>query len=474
MLEDASVPGSDGWYLVRLANKLGEGLPRMFRLQKYRDGDALIPETMWEGARESYMRFMRRSRLHVVETLRDARTNKQKVLGFRTAVAADAAGDEAAWKHWRASRMAIQSRQFFNDTADFGQSFLATLPDANGKPLFQVRNGWDTVAEMDPLRPWQTKYALTVTFDAVAQREIAVLYGQGWYRIATRRTSFATLPNDGTVWVVSPDWDWAGERILTPFTDLCLITRNQTADGLGIWEKHLDTVDRINEITLNALTLIVMQSFRQRAVSGNLPQFYPAEHPQAGQAIDYNSIFAAGPAALWMLPLEAKVWESEPTDIRPIYEGRKTEVETLASLTSTPQYVFASGGENQSAQGAELAREQITSAVENMNDQAALAFADAMSIAFQIAGDEERADPDEIEVMWRKPNPASLSERGEAAAKFKAGGATQSWIDENVLEMTPAQQRQAVQDRMTEAFAASIASAGGTDGVDSGSDPTDR
>jgi len=471
MLDSASVTGSDDWYLVRLCNELGEGLPRMHRLQSYRDGNALIPDTMWEGAKESYMRFMRRSRLHVTGTIRDARTSRQKVLGFRTAVADDATGDTAARKIWKSSRMGVQARQFFNDTADYGSSYLVTLRDQKAKPLFLVRNGWDTITEQDMLRPWEAKHAVTVTFDAVAGQEIAVLYGQGWYRIAFRRTTFPTLPTDGTTWVVNSDWTWAGERIPTPYTDLNLVTRNRTVDGAGVWEPHLDTIDRINEITLNALTLIVMQSFRQRAVSGNMPEFYPADHPQAGQKIDYNSIFAAGPAALWMLPLDAKVWESQPTDVRPVYEARKSEVETLASLTATPQYVFQSDSANQSAQGADLAREQIVFAVNAMNDEAELSLAHAMSIAFQIQGDDARADSDEIEVMWAKTNPASLSERGEAAAKFKAGGATQAWIDENVLEMTPGQQRQAIQDRMTEAFTLSIAG-GGTD-ANAGTEPQD-
>src|SRR5690606_7313770 len=152
-----------------------------------------------------------------------------------------------------ASNMGVQSRTFFNDTADFGRAQIVTIPDELGQPLHQRRNNWDTIIEPDLMRPWLARYAVTVLFDAVNGREIAVLYGQGWYRIATRRTQFPTLPSDGTTWVVNADWEWATARIITPYTNRCLVTENATVDGYGVYEKHLDTVDRINEITLNAL-----------------------------------------------------------------------------------------------------------------------------------------------------------------------------------------------------------------------------
>lgn len=467
MLVETSVPGSDDWYLVRLCNQLGDGLPRMARLQSYRDGDALLPLDLVAGERESYLRFMKRSRLHVVETLRDARTNRQKVIGFRTAAAGDEAGDVEAWKHWNRSRMRVQSRQLFNDTADFGFAYILTMKENDGLPVWQVRNGWDTTTIQDATRPWLSDAGLTVGFDPISQLEVAVLYRRGYYRVAFKRTTVPTLPKDGTGWIGTHDWTWASDRIRTPWTNDCLITKHSTVDGLGIYEKHLDTVDRINEITLNALSIIVQQSFRQRAIEGNLPTHYPEGTERAGEEIDYEELFKSGPAALWLLG-DAAIKELSATDVRPVYEARKHELEALASLTSTPQYVFQGGGENQSAEGAELAREQLVFAVEAMNELASDTFAQAMSLQFQAVGDTTRAEASEIEALFSKVNPASLVQRGEAAPKFKAGGATQRWIDEHVLEMTPGERRQAEQDRVDEAFIAALN--GGTDADNSAAD----
>lgn len=470
MLADASVPGTDDWYLVRLCNQLGEGLPRMHRLTKYRDGDALIPVNMWDGMRESYMQFLRKSRLHIVETIRDARTNRQEVIGVRTAAAGDEAGDQVAARLLALSQMDIQFEQLFNDTADYGEAFVLTIPQDGAEPIYNVRNGWDTAAIPDRLRPWLTEAGVTIDFDPINEREVAILYRPGYYRIAYRDTKVPTLPKNGSRWAAAhTEWTWEDEREYTPETDQNLLTRTQTPDGIGVYEKHLDTVDRINEITLNGLTLIVMQSFRQRAIQGTLPTHYPEGHPNAGQEIDYDELFKAGPSALWLLPETAKIWESAATDVRPIYEARKNEVQTLASLTATPQYVFSSESANQSATGAELAREQLVFAVRRMNKRQAASARQYLSVGFFLMGDLARADVTQIEIMFAKINPSTMQERADAAPKFKAGGATQRIIDEQIFELTPAERRQAEEDRVTEAFTAGLA--GGTSGSDSGSNP---
>jgi hypothetical protein len=473
MLVEASVPGSDDWWLVRLCNQLGEGLPRMHRLTKYRDGDAMIPVNMWDGMRESYMNFIRKSRLHVVETIRDAKTNRQEVVGFRTAASSDESGDTVGWRNWVLSRMDMQSEQMFNDTADYGAAYVTTWLESDGLPRFRLSNGWDTATAADAVFPWLTEAGITVAYDPILQMETVVLYRKGYYRIAGRRTAVPTLPKNGTPWYGTTDWDWLTDPVRTPWTDQCVLTKIATHDGFGVYEKHLDTVDRINEITLNKLTLLVMQAFRQRAIQGNLPTVYPESHPLAGQAIDYDEMFKANPAALWLLPETAKVWESQPTDVRPIIEDRKNEVETLASLTATPQYVFQGDSANQSATGAELAREQLVFSVKRMNRRAGASIAQIMSLGFQAMGDTVRADVTELEVLFATINPATLAERAESAPKFKSGGAPQRWIDENVLQMSPGEQRRAEQDRMTDALTAAIAG-GGTDATNARTDPTGR
>lgn len=457
MLTETSIAGSDDWWLVRLCNELGSGLPRMGKLRAYRDGDALLPDNAWDtGTRESYRRFLRRGRLHIVETLRDARTDRQKVVGFRTGADGDELGDTAAWAHWTRNRMGIQSRQFFNDTADYGRGYLVAVPTDDGV-VWNVRNEWTAIAEPDPLRPWLVQAGIAVGFDAIAGAEVVTLFRPGYYRIAWRRTSIPTLPQDGTPWASGSDWTWAGERVYTPWTRDALLVRSKTTDGFGVYEKHLDTIDRINEITVNAISLIVMQAFRQRGVKGDLPTHYPEGHPNAGQEIDYDELFKAGPAALWLIPSGAEIWESAFTDVTPIYNARKEEVKTLSSLTRTPQDIFDGESQNQSALGAQRSSEPLYYAVKGMNEQAEVALATIQAISFAAEGDTVRSDAANIETIWDKIIPATMAEKSEAAAKYKTGGATQRYIDTEVFEMTPQEQRRAQAERADEAFTQALA-----------------
>jgi hypothetical protein len=453
---------------MRLANELGNGLPRMGKLTRYRDGDALLPDNAWDtGTRESYMRWLKRSRLHIVETIRDARTDRQRVVGFRTGAVGDEAGDLAAWKHWTRNRMKVQSRQFFNDTADFGKSYLLTMNASDG-PLWNVRNGWTTITEPNGLRPWLTEAGITIGFDPIAQAEVIILHRPGYYRVAFRPTRVATLPQDGSPWYPGQGWTWASGPVRTGTRD-ALLQRNKTVDGFGVYEKHLDSVDRINEITLNTITLIVMQAFRQRGVKGNLPEHYPEGHPQAGEKVDYDELFKAGPAALWLLPIGAEVWESNFTDITPIFTYRRDELKVLSSLTRTPQDIFDGESANQSAAGSQNSKEPLIHAVQAMNDQAEVSLSQAMAQSFEMVGDLVRGDVTEIEVIFGKISPATTAEKAEAVAKM-GGKPSQRYINSEVLEMTPAQQRQDEQDRTSEMFQAALAAASAT-GVTETRDP---
>lgn len=453
MLTDVSVPDSDDWWLIRLARKLGDGLPRMDKLRQYRDGNALIPSETWDAAtREQYLRFAKRSRLHVAETLRDARTDRQEVVAFRTAAEGDENGDLDAQRIWDRSRMAVQSVRFFNDAADFGSSYITVTPNAAGEAMWEISNEFTTISEQHPRFPWLSIAAIKVGYNAILRTEEITLSRPGYYRVAYRVTETPSLPNDGSTWTVTNDWTWAGPPVLTGTVDENIVNQYASADGFGLYEKHLDTLDRINEITLNGLTLIVMQSFRQRAVLADLEDVYPEGHPQAGQVIDYDELFKGGPAALWTLPSTAKMWESAASDVRPIYEARKSELKDLCTITRTPMSLFDSSSANQSALGSQISHQPLVNAVKRSNRVAGSTYAQSMAISFQIEKNVSRADVTQIEVEFAKPDPATMAEKSEAAPKFKAGGAPQAYIDAEVFEMTPAQRRKASTDRSDDAF----------------------
>jgi hypothetical protein len=71
--------------------------------------------------------------------------------------------------------------------------------------------------------------------------------------------------------------------------------------------------------------------------------------------------------------------------------------------------------------------------------------------------DAERANAARIETIWASVDRLSMQERATAAQAAKQGGATQRYIDEKIFGMTPAEMRQAQQDRDDELLIAQVA-----------------
>lgn len=472
MLNPAEV-GSDDWMLMRLLTKLGQGLPRMYRLRSYRDGEAILPEeALGADLREAYLRFARLNRLHVVELLRDARTSKQKIVGFRTAAPGDDDGDAEAWRLWRGSYMHSRQTELFNDVADFGRAYLITdWPKVGEAAAFRVSDDTTCAVEVDPQRPWLVRAAVEVGYNQLTESDEVTFWrvddaGRVYMRLAVRHVGeYSQIPADGSVWSPTPDWDWqpvAGSDFTSvPFSSVP-VKPVSTPSGVGVWERHLDTIDRINYTTLQLMQIVVTQAFRQAAVSGDLPSTYPADDPdgRAGQLIDYSQIFRLGPAALWRLPPDGKLQEFSPVDPRPIKELRDDDIRKLAAFSATPYYMLSSDSANNSAEGASLASDLLLSKIGDMNTAAEIGISQAVGLAFEAMGDSARADAAGIECIWSPLKRSSLAEIGSAASQAKAGGATQRWIDERVFGMTPLERAQAKADRESEQMMAALGDAG--------------
>jgi hypothetical protein len=461
MLEFAGTPGSDDWLLMDLGREMGANFPRLNTIRRYRNGDAPVPDEATPAMRAAYVKFVKMSRLNMCELIVSSKVNRQKVNGFRTSQVGDDLGDTEATRTWDRSRMKVGSRSLFSDAGHYGASFITVHgPEGEGnidrslfEPVMVTSDPWRTWTRPHPLRWWETEYAIEVSHDPVAQVDRIILYGPGWARIAQREAKTkTTIPSDGQVWRPTTDWTWLGPRITLGWTGENPITRYSTLTGLGIYEPHLDTVDRINDGIKQRVTLTAMQAFKQRALEGNLPTHYPADHPQAGEPIDYDSIFEAGPAALWRLPEGVKIWESEVTDTRPLLEGNKDDKKDLASVTGTPLYILSPDAASGSAEGANVLKETAIFSVEEMNDLAEVAIAQAMALAFQSKGDADRGRAENIGVIWGSVDRMSVADAMQA---MQAGGrkVTQRYADQTILGLTPGQMRQAEADREKEALA---------------------
>ncbi len=449
---ETDVVRSPGWWLKRLFDMLNdrERRTRLQRLYDYHRGNAPLPEGA-DNAREAFEAFQKKARSNFAELVVSAMSERMMPVGFRTSLDQDSTGDAEVGRLWKQAGLDVTASDVHDWMLALSEAYIivGNVDPETGAPLVTCEDPRWMVGEPDPANPRRLLAALKVMHDDAEGEDRAYLFLPGEVFVATRRKtrydSFTSREWDRSERVFptpginfsGKDWDWSQERSGSLEHGRMPVVRFQNKYGKGEFEIHLDILDRINKQILDRMVIATMQAFRQRAVKG-LPLTYPDDHPLAGQVIDYGAVFTADPAALWMIPATADMWESGQVDLRPILEAVKSDLEHLASVTRTPLHMLSAAGVNQSAEGASLAREGLVFKVEDRIVRTSYLWAQVMSLVLIHAGQGDRADLAELETIWAPANRLSLAERADAATKL-ADLLPKRTLYIKVLGMSPAE-----------------------------------
>ena len=401
-----------GWWMQRLAVDLyhQDRRRRLDELEAWHAGSPPLPGAP-AAARDAVKEFQRHSRSNFFALIEEAVRERQRVRGLRTSVDDDATGDGEAWALWEDMNLPVVSADVHRLKARFGVAYALVSPpkdDAPGIPVVTFEDPRWCVASPEPDRPWRLRSGLKVLHDDVEQRTKAFLYRPGRVDVAwvEAKSKDAARFNPAT-------WQWDTEltRVFAD-PDLMPLVLFENLDGVGEAEPHLDLLRRINFMVLQRLTIAVLQAFKQRAVKG-----VPVKDDQ-GNAIDYDNIFSADPAALWLMPATAEIWESGQVDLSGILESVKDDVRTLSAVSRTPLPMLDPTSGNQSAEGAAASREGLVFKVEDRNSRDQQGWAQVVSAAYRWLG----RDAGRVSVIWAPPQRASLAERGSALSQAAAAG----------------------------------------------------
>lgn len=415
---DASVSLTPGWWLEQLGKKLYDSQSRLNGLWDYYDGNATLPEAT-PVAKESYRRFTARSRTNWAELIVEAVRDRMTPLGFRTGAAGDDTGDKTARDLWNTNEMDEQ----FADLMAFvlGMSRGYTMVGAPGPgddwPVISVEDPRQVVTDHDPARPRVVRAGLKLYRDEAMGDDVVTLL---LHRDLTESRSVemweARRPVERQKKVFdggfrASDWQWniRGEQLKSPVVP---IIRFRNINGRGEFERHIDLLDRINTMVLQRIVIAVMQAFRQRALIGELPRTN-----DKGEPIDYSNLFVADAGALWTVPEGVEMWESAQVDLTPVLSSVKDDLMALAAVTRTPMHMFLPETVQGSAEGASLAREGLVYKTEDRMVRANNGLRRTLSLAFLLAGDEQRAKYTALQTIWAPAERRSLAERASANAQ---------------------------------------------------------
>jgi hypothetical protein len=427
---DVDAPFSPGWWLDRLSKRLNDrGRQRRLQgLADRMDGRPPLPVGA-PNARKAFEAFQRKACSNFAELIVEAARERIRPIGIRTSVDGDETGDAEAWRIWRRAGMTVVTADTLDFMLGLSEGYMIVGPPDEDDPTVPVVTAEDprqVITENDPAKPHKVLAALKMFHDDVAESDVAYLLlprdvGRGRESATLFVASREARQLSG--WRMafnSQTWSWDesrrgldGEALAVPQVP---VVRFLNKRGLGEFETHTDILDRINHTILDRMVISTMQAFRQRAIKG-LPMVYPAGHAKAGQEIDYEGLFVSDPAAFWQLPDTADIWESGTLDLTPVLSSIKDDVQHLGAVSRTPMYMLQPAGENQSAEGASLAREGLTFKTEDRIDRADTPLSVVLSLCFQYLGDVARADRDKLQVIWAPVERLSLMERADAWSK---------------------------------------------------------
>lgn len=484
----------DAYWLTTLANELANRQRRLCTLRTFYDGhemvpSATIPTSVNLDAYAVYKRFIELCPTNFARIIADSVSSRQRPLGFRL-VSDKATRSVEADQCWNDNHMDLKARQVMHDVAVYGSGYLAV-------------SGMREIDVIEALSPWTTAVsedddaAVVYTFDALNEMEHLYLFrlirdtetGQPVevrMRCASREASERTVisesdtktiynvANDASVVLpsFSTNFEWDEER--TPKKDSywwalqckCLpVVRLGSGSGMGQFEPHMGLIQSIDQERFQRFCIQEMQAFRQRAVKGKLPTVYKDTDPDvlsgkvnAGDRIDYGDIFAMGPAALWMLPEDCDIWESQVTDIQQLVTSASSDVKHLAAASGTPLDILSPDVAG-SASGANLKREGLVYKIQDLNARANDAFVKVLRMALTVqSGNGSQAADERFETVWDAITSESELSMAQAA-NFAKDVIPAKTIMRRFLHMTETEISEAMQDMADATYQNALTSA---------------
>lgn len=398
-------------WLGPLSTHLDEARPRIDLLRSYTDGNAPLPEA-GKNIKAAWSAFQKTARNNVGDLIVEAPA--ERIICSSLSVAGGREDDDEARRIWVDNRMAIALGDTVRDMLTVGVGYMVVGND-NGRPVITSERPEQMYAATDPLRPWIARAGIKVWRDRDAGMDYAYVWADGERQKFERKSHDDRPKAENQLWTrnYGDTWEIAGEP--QKFDGPVPIYVFQNHRDMGEFEAHTNVIDRINKDVLDRLVTSAMQAFRRRYLEGGLPKT-----DESGNPIDYSAIFEAAPGAVWDLPEGVTLKETQESaqSIMAMLSAEKDDLRSLAADTRTPLPMLVPEGQNQSAAGAQAAKEGLVTKTKDRIERVKAPLASVMTRAMQIAvpGFESVVEPSFID-----PTFVTIQEKYEANLAAKSG-----------------------------------------------------
>ncbi len=394
-------------------------------LWSYNVGDAPLPQVA-EGYEDAFRDVIRQARCNYAPMCVNAMLDRMELHAVSTLIDNDAGGDDVAARIMDESGFGAMAKDLFSYQFSMGESFAMAVDNDTNTPTAHAIDPRRCIGIPDPANPIRLRAAVVKDYDPVQEVESAHLFlpGRRW-----------DVKFDGTKWAIG---NTDQPELITGLDRLggIPIVRFLNPHGLGEYERHLDLLDRINDMTLKRLIVVAYQAFRQRAIIGDDQD--DADEDEDSEPIDWDAlaatVFRANPGALWKVPDGFKFWESQALDLSSILNAKRDDVKEFAAVTGTPLHLITPDAANGSAEGAGLMRESATSKIRDRRARVTPQMKLLWRILFAFAGEADRGTS--MKLHWGPVEFRTLAEKASASSQA-VGTLSLQQRNEQIWEMSP-------------------------------------
>lgn len=381
-------------------------------LWSYNVGDPPLPQLEPEY-HEVFRGVIRKARSNYAPMCIGPMLDRLELQDVSTLVDDDTNGDDLAAEIMEETGFAAVLKDIFEFQFSLSEGYGMVVPGAAGGTQLSTGGLMPSVHAIDPRRcigipdmdnPIRLRAAVVHQFDPILEQRRAFLFLPG--------EKYTINFDQGTgLWTADPETETV--EGLDELGGIPIV-RFDNKLGIGEYEPHLDLLDRIIDTTLQRIIGFWYQALRQRGLIGDEDEEEDQDSPKAKDPVDLNKVFRAGPGELWKIPADFKVWESQQTDFSGILKGKLDDVKEFAALTSTPLHLVTPDATN-SAQGAGLLRESLTSKCRDRRVRATPQLKLLWRILFAFAGQQSRGQ--RMQLQWGPLEFHTLAEQGSASAQ---------------------------------------------------------
>ena len=414
---------------------------RMNLLWDYYTGNPPLPYIS-DTYKLTFQEVMRKARSNYATMAIDVMTDRSILLGVSTEADSDVDGDDIARQIQEASGFTAVQRDVQTYLFALGEAYVTIVPPAEGEtdamPMLIAEDPRRCIGQRDPVNPNRLVASVKYYDDELRDQQVAFLFVDGQKHTFLREVGQYSTSFNKDQWTLSGSDSVDGVEELGGVP----MVRFDNKMGLGEFEPHVDVLDRIMDGILQRIVIQWYQSFRQRAVQGDLDGTEDYADPDdtgsliktLAEGASVADLFQADPGALWVVPEGVTFWESNQADLTPLLAAIRDDVKEFAVATRTPLHIITPDAANGSAEGASLMREGLVDKINDRQARQSSAWMLAYKIAFAMAGQDTRAAG--MRLIWQKVERSSLQMKADAMAKTKGILSRKRQVIE-IFEMDP-------------------------------------